>query len=765
MICSWFAVRPSILTGAFNHLWLRFQDSTGWFIKFHCSFGFHAWCLNDWFGKFLRKIFISRVCLQAFETERVFGMHAATAVEPVIFVSRKMRRTAMLWRPLMNGRGQAPSGDDAGKPASGREASSPTQAATPGQTNQPAVPDYALIRRIGRGAYGDVWLARSQATGALRAAKIVWRHTFEDTKPFQREFAGIQRFERISREHPSQLALFHIGRNDAEDYFYYVMELADNWETEADYTPRTLRADFQKGRLPVEQVIETGLALTEALSHLHSHGLVHRDVKPSNVIFVNGRPKLADIGLVTDASDQCSIVGTEGYLPPEGPGTPQADIFALGKVLYEAVTGMDRREFPKLPEDLRNWPDARQVFELNEIILKACAPDSTRRYQTCEEMHGELALLDQGKSVKQKRARQRHWVIGKKASVGVSLLAVAITVIFVLSREFNHSILAKSYCDKGLKIIRGNNDEQLAEAYTDFKTAIALDPNFAQPYVGLLEMRLREPYIMPDRIPDIAARLKELAPRSAYAYCAQSIVDWNDDNYSDALQNALAATQADDHYELGHTWYGYLLGLTGRPVEGRAQIEISQAIAPPKAIFPYCIGHTYYAQRDFTNAILWYRQAAEMVPRHSDNSFWLGRAYQALGDYTNALNYFEKHDRANGNFDATNFHELRDALVNKGIPGYWQQQWKSGGSSYWKAVIQIHLGNTNAALNYLDEAFQRHERQYNGGKFHEREYDQGPLTLSQLLMDPEWDGLHDDSRFKKLLDEIGFTKVMPRPKK
>ncbi len=92
----------------------------------------------------------------------------------------------------------------------------------------PAVPDYELLRRIGGGAYGEVWLARSKATGALRAAKIVWRHTFEDERPFQREFEGISRFERISRQHPSQLALYHIGRNDAGGYFYDVMELADN---------------------------------------------------------------------------------------------------------------------------------------------------------------------------------------------------------------------------------------------------------------------------------------------------------------------------------------------------------------------------------------------------------------------------------------------------------------------------------------------------------------------------------------------------------
>ena len=88
------------------------------------------------------------------------------------------------------------------------------------------MPDFELLRCIGSGSYGDVWLARN-VLGQCRAVKFVYRNRFSDPRPFEREFEGIQRFEPISRSHPSQLAILHVGKNTAEGCFYYVMELAD----------------------------------------------------------------------------------------------------------------------------------------------------------------------------------------------------------------------------------------------------------------------------------------------------------------------------------------------------------------------------------------------------------------------------------------------------------------------------------------------------------------------------------------------------------
>ena len=283
-----------------------------------------------------------------------------------------------------------------------------------------------LVERIGAGAYGEVWLARNLATGAARAVKIVFRSTFSDERPFSREFEGIKNFEPISHTHPSQLALFHVGKGDG--FFYYVMELADPLPGSDEYRPHTLRSDLENGRLPAAKVLELVMTLAEALHHLHAAGLVHRDVKPSNIIYVRGRPKLADIGLVTDAADSSSIVGTEGYLPREGPGTPAADLFALGKVLYEALTGLDRRRFPELPADLRTWPDAKLAFELNTIILKLCAADAKDRYASAAAVMAEFEHLMRGKSVKHRHRLRRVSSITLKATLVIALLFAALMI-------------------------------------------------------------------------------------------------------------------------------------------------------------------------------------------------------------------------------------------------------------------------------------------------------------------------------------------------
>jgi len=259
----------------------------------------------------------------------------------------------------------------------------------------PRIPDHEVLRIIGRGSYGVIWLART-LTGQLRAVKVIDRANFENERSFQREFDGMSSFEPISRQHPGFVHILHVGRS--EGFFYYIMELADdvaqggNIDIDA-YQPRTLKSELDgRGRLPPHECIELGISLTDTLETLHGHGLIHRDIKPANLIFVGGVPKLADIGLVA-ASGQYSFVGTEGYVPPEGPGTAQADVFSLGKVLYEITMGKDRLDFPEMATRLDEIAEKDHVLGLNDVLLQACAAKASKRYASAREMHEALLRL------------------------------------------------------------------------------------------------------------------------------------------------------------------------------------------------------------------------------------------------------------------------------------------------------------------------------------------------------------------------------------
>jgi len=278
----------------------------------------------------------------------------------------------------------------------GRRAASTT--ASDGTQKIPVVPDHELLRCVGSGAYGEIWLARN-VIGLLHAVKIIYRHKFDSDEPYEREFKGIQKFMPISRSHPGLVQILHVGRNDHQGHIYCIMEVADDehsgqriedWQ---NYSPRNLAGDIhRRGWLSAEDCVTVALDLADALDYLHAQHLIHRDIKPANIIYVNGKPKLADIGLVTDIATQHSTtqIGTVGYIPPEGPGKPAADIFSLGRVLYVAVTGFACQEFPNLPKDALQRPDADTLFSLNQVILKACNDDTAKRYQTAADVRNDL---------------------------------------------------------------------------------------------------------------------------------------------------------------------------------------------------------------------------------------------------------------------------------------------------------------------------------------------------------------------------------------
>lgn len=337
----------------------------------------------------------------------------------------------------------------------------------------PTIPDFELVRPIGRGSYGEVWLARS-VTGLWRAIKIVDRATFTDDRPFLREFDGIRRYQRAALGQPSQLALLHVGRDDAAGRFYYVMELADDASGAEEFDPQryvalTLKElRTRRNWLPAGEVIRLGAQLARALALLHQHRLIHRDVKPSNIILVQGVPKLADVGLVSSSEATLSSVGTPGYAPPEGPGTQAADLYSLGKVLYELATGLAPTDFPRLPPDAPGRADAHDLAELNGVLLKVCARLPDQRYASAELLAQDLELLAAGRSVAAYEAARRRWrrlaqlaVVGTTAALVVAALLAWRNHAVERQRAETRAALYRA----GLSVARSGLDQG------DFRTA------------------------------------------------------------------------------------------------------------------------------------------------------------------------------------------------------------------------------------------------------------------------------------------------------
>lgn len=261
--------------------------------------------------------------------------------------------------------------------------------AVPAGSIMPAVPDYAAVKYLGHGGFGSVWMVRDQA-GHLCALKVVRFSRRDRGYAFNREFSALKTYRPIADGHIGILRVLHIGRGSG--FLYYTMQLADpvgrGLCIPARYVAKTLGAVLrQRRRIPVDLAVHFVLQVLDALGYIHKHGLIHRDIKPDNILFVRGQAMLGDISLIAEPETVKTTVGTVGYMPPGGCRTTADDLYSVGKMLYAVTTGYPPERYPDAPSRL----DKRSTScfpGINRVINDACC----LRYKSAKGMADALRM-------------------------------------------------------------------------------------------------------------------------------------------------------------------------------------------------------------------------------------------------------------------------------------------------------------------------------------------------------------------------------------
>lgn len=257
---------------------------------------------------------------------------------------------------------------------------------------------YEIIKSIGEGGMANVYLAKDTILDRQVAVKVLRGDLSTDEKfirRFQREALSVSNLS-----HPNIVEVYDVGEEDGQ--YYIVMEYIEG---------KTLKQLlYKRGALTLPEVIDIMTQLTDGLSHAHEAYIIHRDIKPQNIMIEdNGTVKITDFGIAmavnaTQFTQTNSVMGTVHYLPPEqanGKGaTVKSDIYSLGILMYELLTGSVpfkgdnaveialKHMKEKLPSIRKQNPLIPQSIE--NIVIKACAKNPRNRYDTVKEMHDDI---------------------------------------------------------------------------------------------------------------------------------------------------------------------------------------------------------------------------------------------------------------------------------------------------------------------------------------------------------------------------------------
>lgn len=270
---------------------------------------------------------------------------------------------------------------------------------------------YQIIKSIGEGGMANVYLAYDTILDRNVAVKLLRGDLASDEKfvrRFQREALSAS-----SLNHPNIVEVYDVGEDNGD--YYIVMEYI-----EGKHLKELIK---KRGKLTVSEVVDIMMQITDGMSVAHDSYIIHRDIKPQNIMILeNGLVKITDFGIAmamnaTQLTQTNSVMGSVHYIPPEqasGKGaTLQSDIYSMGIVMYELLTGKLpyrgenaveialkhlKEAMPDIQEELPNLPNS-----IANIILKATAKNPKNRYTDAREMHEDLkTCLDDSRAKERK---------------------------------------------------------------------------------------------------------------------------------------------------------------------------------------------------------------------------------------------------------------------------------------------------------------------------------------------------------------------------
>jgi serine/threonine protein kinase len=614
---------------------------------------------------------------------------------------------------------------------------------------------YRIVSPLGAGGMGEVYLATDTRLNRSVAIKILPPSTTADEAAQQRMLREARMVATI--DHPNVCTIYEIGTDRGRPYI--AMQYIQG---------ETLGQRMRRGSFSLAETIDIASQITAALAEAHERGIVHRDIKPGNImISSSGIVKVLDFGLaksfLRDQNDATEvlistpglIVGTTPYMSPEQlraePLDGRSDLFSLGVVLYEIASG--KRPFDRttagatISAILVDDPPPLEKSELSALeplILRALAKRVDRRFASAAAMHDAIGAA--GK--RRRRAAPRKPSPDAPTQVLSAARPPSSSTRKRAAKVHAPDAEAEKLYLRGRAQWSKRHPDAVRQAIALFHEAVEIDPMHASAYAGLADAYLMLGFlqVIPPRdvIPKAKAsalRAIELAPHLAEPHASlgyiAALFDWDWPAAQRELQEAM---RLNPEYPWAPHWYG-LVAAPQSLDEALQYVTRAHELDPLSPIIHTAIGIVHHYRRDYPAALRTYTQILDSEAAFAPAHYYIGLTYEQMAKYDEAIVNFRRSTEiaARGSlflgalghcYGASGRPELAREVLHE----LEENQRERYVSAYNIMLVHLGLGDTDTALQWFERALE------------ERSGALWPAALEARL-----DRIRDDARYRELV--------------